>query len=310
MKLALGLDVQTNAKAGKFIHRGLPSGRAGVQGGRGGAVGARQLPGRQGQEGGRVLCEQHRLELWTDGVEQAVIDDKSPFRGPPAPSLEPAAAPATACREPAEFARRRDRALVEARHVWLMARQWGVLFERHLMLEPLEAPCCPLWASSSSELERGQPFQLLPCGQLPAAHGPAGHWKDAWPGPLWRGCKSRARRCTWCQDHATDMALWADLACVGLNADVKFVLLGDFRQLPAVLDSWAGRPISVPFGAQPADPRPGRRVQARAHGEQADWALAPEASKLLELEVMGCYESVPTQNGCNNFIPTQNTRRA
>ena len=29
-----------------------------------------------------------------------------------------------------------------------------------------------------------------------------------------------------------DMALWADLACVGLN-DVKFLLLGDFRQLPA-----------------------------------------------------------------------------
>ena len=25
--------------------------------------------------------------------------------------------------------------------------------------------------------------------------------------------------------------------CVGLNADVKFVLLGDFRQLPAVLDA-------------------------------------------------------------------------
>ena len=25
-----------------------------------------------------------------------------------------------------------------------MGRQWGVLFEaRHLMLEPLEAPCCP-----------------------------------------------------------------------------------------------------------------------------------------------------------------------
>ena len=28
-----------------------------------------------------------------------------------------------------------------------------------------------------------------------------------------------------------DMALWADLACVGLNADVLFLLLGDFRQL-------------------------------------------------------------------------------
>ena len=44
-----------------------------------------------------------------------------------------------------------------------------------------------------------------------------------------------------------DMALWADLACVGLNANVKFLLLGDFRQLPAVLDSWAGRPISAPL---------------------------------------------------------------
>ena len=44
-----------------------------------------------------------------------------------------------------------------------------------------------------------------------------------------------------------DMALWADLACVGLNADVTFLLLGDFRQLPAVLDSWAGRPISAPL---------------------------------------------------------------
>ena len=31
------------------------------------------------------------------------------------------------------------------------------------------------------------------------------------------------------------------------DADVKFLLLGDFRQLPAVLDSWAGRPISVPL---------------------------------------------------------------
>ena len=44
-----------------------------------------------------------------------------------------------------------------------------------------------------------------------------------------------------------DMALWADLACVGLNPDVKFLLLGDFRQLPAVLDSWAGQPISAPL---------------------------------------------------------------
>ena len=106
------------------------------------------------------------LELWTDGVEQAVIDDmiifQKPFPGVARTELEsqlqravkvsakgkhvkckmdlerclfwdPAA---TACR-PAEFARRRGRALVEARHVWLWPGQWGVLFEvRHLMLEP------------------------------------------------------------------------------------------------------------------------------------------------------------------------------
>ena len=41
----------------------------------------------------------------------------------------------------------------------------------------------------------------------------------------------------------------------------------------------------------------------------ANRALAPEGSKLLELDVihMGCYEPVPTQNGCDNFIPTQNS---
>ena len=47
-------------------------------------------------------------------------------------------------------------------------------------------------------------------------------------------------------DHAAGHGALADLACVVLN-DVKFLLLGDFRQLPAVLDSWAGRPISAPL---------------------------------------------------------------
>ena len=64
---------------------------------------------------------------------------------------------------------------------------------------------------------------------------------------------------------------------MGLNADVKFLLLGDFRQLPAVLDSWAGRPI---VGAQPARPRPDRRAQARAHGEHA---LRPRRLQLREV---------------------------
>ena len=157
-----------------------------------------------------------------------------------------------------------------------------------------------------------------------------------------------------------DMALWADLACVGLNADVKFLLLGDFRQLPAVLDSWAGRPISAPLEHSQlvrdlagghrheltenmrSDPgifnfvkwlRVGEEAcptleQAKArlrelfpskpgwpdttlvisHSKRmavnaaANRALAPEASKLLELEVihMGCYESVPTNGAPQN----------
>ena len=46
---------------------------------------ARQLPGRRSQEGGRVLCTD--LELWTEKVEQSVIDNmivsRSPFWGPP-----------------------------------------------------------------------------------------------------------------------------------------------------------------------------------------------------------------------------------
>ena len=74
MKLALGLDVQTNAKGGKFMSID------------GGAVGARQISGRLGKEGGRNT----NLQLWTEEVEQGVIDNmiiRSPFRGPPAPSL-------------------------------------------------------------------------------------------------------------------------------------------------------------------------------------------------------------------------------
>ena len=152
------------------------------------------------------------------------------------------------------------------------------------------------------------------------------------------------------------MALWADLACVGLNADVKFLLLGDFRQLPAVLDSWAGRPISAPLEHSQlvrdlagghrheltenmrSDPgifnfvkwlRVGEEAcrtleQAKArlkelfpskpgwpdttlvisHSKRmavnaaANRALAPEGSKLLELDVihMGCCQTATPQN--------------
>ena len=111
--------------------------------------------------------------------------------------------------------------------------------------------------------------------------GLPGTGRRTWPGRLWRGCEqgeavhlvskthcsaqilglgaqtadhwvrryvrgSSAQKLDWLvveEITQLDMALWADLACVGLNANVKFLLLGDFRQLPAVLDSWAGRPI-------------------------------------------------------------------
>ena len=66
------------------VHRGLPSGRAGVQGGRGNFQddGAKRV--------GVCFASNTDLELWTDGVEQAVIDDMIIFQKPfpaPAPSL-------------------------------------------------------------------------------------------------------------------------------------------------------------------------------------------------------------------------------
>ena len=243
-------------------------------------------------------------------------------------------------------------------------------------------------AAQTTEVERGgRPRGPLPGGQLPAAHGPAGHRKDA-PGPDHCGEAARAGRggAPGVQDALLraepgaesadgrplgaqvraqgsaqkldwlvveeiaqlDMALWADLACVGLNADVKFLLLGDFRQLPAVLDSWAGRPISAPLehsqlaggrahGEHALRPQhlqlcevaAGRRggvphagagqgeaegalpLQARVAGHHAghqpqqahgrDRALAPEGSKLLQLEVIHI-DLGETQNGCDKSI--------
>ena len=136
-------------------------------------MGARQLQDDGAKRVGVCFASNTDLELWTDGVEQAVIDDmiifQKPFPGVTCTELESqlqravkvsAKGKHVKCKvdlerclfwdsagnrvpRPAEFARRRGRALVEARHVWLMGRQWGVLFEvRHLTLEPLEAPCC------------------------------------------------------------------------------------------------------------------------------------------------------------------------
>ena len=122
-------------------------------------------------------------------------------------------------------------------------------------------------APQTTEVERGgRPRGPLPGGQLPAAHGPAGHRKDA-PGPDHCGeareqgeavhlvsktrCSAQnlglgaqtadrwvrryvrrgsAQKLDWLvveEIAQLDMALWTDLACVGLN--VKFLLLGSCR---------------------------------------------------------------------------------
>ena len=44
-----------------------------------------------------------------------------------------------------------------------------------------------------------------------------------------------------------ETGLWADVACVALDRGVRFLLMGDFRQLPAVLDSFAGARVERPL---------------------------------------------------------------
>ena len=133
-------------------------------------------------------------------------------------------------------------------------------------------------------------------------------------------------------DHAAGHGALGGPGLRGAERRREVPMLGDFRQLPAVLDSWAGRPISAPLehsqlirdlaGGHRHALRPrhlqlrevaaGRRggvPHAGAGQGDAEGALPlkpGEASKLLELEVihMGCYESVTTQNGCSQ---TQNS---
>ena len=89
MKLALGLDVQTNAKGGKFMS---------TQDSRQGALVCKAdvevlwEPEDDGAKRvGVCFASNTDLELWTEEVEQGVIDNmivfQKPFRGPPAPSL-------------------------------------------------------------------------------------------------------------------------------------------------------------------------------------------------------------------------------
>ena len=75
-----------------------------------------------------------------------------------------------------------------------------------------------------------------------------------------------------------DTGLWADVACVALDRGVRFLLMGDFRQLVAVLDSFAGARVERPLkdSGAPADngppaPRlaPSRGTAAARLGSQA-----------------------------------------
>ena len=96
MKLALGLDVQTNAKGGKFMsiedsHQGALVCKADVE--------ALREPGNFQDDGakrvGVCFVSNTDLELWTEEVEQGVIDNmivfQKPFLGAAAPGC-----PATA----------------------------------------------------------------------------------------------------------------------------------------------------------------------------------------------------------------------
>ena len=82
MKLALGLDVQTNAKGGKFM-----SIQNSYQGALVCKVDVEVLwePGNFQDDGvkrvGVCFASNTDLELWTDGVEQGVIDNMIVFHG-------------------------------------------------------------------------------------------------------------------------------------------------------------------------------------------------------------------------------------
>ena len=167
MKLALGLDVQTNAKGGKFMS---------IEDSRQGALVCKAdvevlwEPGNFQDDGakrvGVCFASNTDLELWTDGVEQAVIDDmiifQKPFPGATRTELESqlqravkvsAKGKHVKCKVDLErclfcAAPRGVRAPQGPRACGGPARvadgQAVGLFEvRHLMLEPLEAPCCP-----------------------------------------------------------------------------------------------------------------------------------------------------------------------
>ena len=168
-------------------------------------------------------------------------------------------------------------------------------------------------------MERGgRPYKPLPGGQLPAAHGPAGHRKDAL-GPDHCGEAARAGRGG--APRLKDALLRAEPGTGGADGRplgaqarargrAKAGLAGGGgdraaghgalggpglrgaerrREVPAAgrLPAVAGRAGLLgraahqrAVGAQPARPRPGRRAQARAHGEHA---LRPRHLQLREV---------------------------
>ena len=174
-------------------------------------------------------------------------------------------------------------------------------------------------AAQTTEVERsGRPREPLPGGQLPAAHGLAGHRKNA-PGPDHCGEAARAGRggAPGVQDAllraepgpggadgrslGAQVRAWGQRAKAGLaggggdRAAGHGALAGpglrgaERREVPAAgrlpavagragLLGWAAHQRAV--GAQPAHPRPGRRAQARAHGEHA---LRPRHLQLREV---------------------------
>ena len=120
--------------------------------------------------------------------------------------------------------------------------------------------------------------------------------RRTWPGPLWRGCESRARRCTWCPRRTAPRRTWAwgrrrpTAGCAGTCVGAarkswtgwwwrrsrswtwRSGRTWPAREVPAAgrLPAVAGRAGLLgraahqrAVGAQPAHPRPGRRSSRR-----------------------------------------------
>ena len=178
MKLALG-PVQSNAKGGRYVS--LEDSEE-IFYRRNCAVEILWEPGNFQDDGAKRLgicfTADPDLRDWVLSVEDTVVDNmivqQGPFPGASRTELEAQLQSAVKVSPkgqhvkakiercvywdsngkpapPSEFARRRGRAVIEARQVWLMGRQFGVLFEvRRLTLDAVEAPCCPFISSISS----------------------------------------------------------------------------------------------------------------------------------------------------------------